>query len=106
MCASSSWAKTEAKSFPNANSTAVSRELPSKKRQRWTRDDWLYWWPVLARVTGILGAFGQAIATTVFHTQTDPGFIAFCGTLIIAPAVFEGQDSRNRRRQRHDRDDK
>jgi hypothetical protein len=63
------------------------------------REIFLYWWPVLARLVGIIGAFieaGYAIAT---HQPADAGFLVFCGTLIVAPIIFDQQDRRNRRRR-------
>jgi membrane associated rhomboid family serine protease len=53
-----------------------------------SRDAFLYWWPVLARLAGVLGAFGQAAYAVVSHQAADVAFLGFCGALIAAPTIF------------------
>ena len=65
------------------------------------RDTFLYWWPVVARVAGVLGAFGQGAYAIATHQSADPGFLAFCAALVAAPTVFpakEGGKNGNDRR--------
>lgn len=60
----------------------------------------MYWWPVAARVAGVAGAFVQAGYAVATHQSADAGFLAFCGALIAAPAIFDTQEERNQRRDR------
>jgi hypothetical protein len=53
-----------------------------------SRDAFLYWWPVVARLSGVLGAFGQAAYAVVSHQAADVAFLGFCGALIAAPTIF------------------
>lgn len=53
-----------------------------------SRDAFLYWWPVLARVAGTFGAFGQAGYAVITHQSADVAFLGFCGVLIAAPTIF------------------
>lgn len=63
------------------------------------RNDFLYWWPVLARVVGIGMALGQGAYSAITHQSADVAFLGFCGVLVAAPIVFEQQDKRNRGRR-------
>jgi hypothetical protein len=62
------------------------------------RDVLLFWWPVVARYGGFLGAFGFGSYAAVTHTAPDAGILAFCGSLVLAPIIFGSQDRRNDRR--------
>lgn len=55
------------------------------------RDTFLYWWPVVARVVGVLGAFGQGGYAVATGQAADAGFLAFCGALVVAPIVFPAE---------------
>lgn len=60
-----------------------------------SRDLFLYWWPVTARI------FGAAIALweIVLSAPPDPGALAFAGGLLVAPIVFDAQRKRNDRKE-------
>lgn len=52
------------------------------------REAFLYWWPVVARACGVIGAFIQAGFAAATHQSADVAFLGFCTGLIAAPAVF------------------
>lgn len=52
------------------------------------RDAILYWWPVIARLGGIVGAFIQAGVALATSQSADVAFLGFCGALVAAPAIF------------------
>lgn len=56
-----------------------------------SRDDFLYWWPVVARVVGIAGAFAQAGYAVITKQSADVAFLGFCTALIAAPAIFPSE---------------
>lgn len=58
-----------------------------------SRDDFLYWWPVAARVIGIAGAFAQAGYAVVTRQNADVAFLGFCATLVAAPWIFPAETS-------------
>lgn len=58
-----------------------------------SRDDFLYWWPVIARVCGIAGAFVQAGYSVATQQSADVAFLGFCGALIAAPAIFPAEET-------------
>lgn len=58
------------------------------------RDAFLYWWPVVARVAGVVGAFAQAGYAVATSQSADIGFLGFCGALIAAPAIFPAEGDR------------
>lgn len=58
------------------------------------RDLFLYWWPVVSRVLGMM-IVGYAIIAT--HPP-DAALLAVAGTALIAPNVAETQRRRNGRR--------
>lgn len=68
----------------------------SKGRDR--RNQVLYWWPVIARLGGLIGAFGFGGYAAITHTAPDAGILGFCGALILVPSVFDTQDKRNGKR--------
>jgi hypothetical protein len=59
------------------------------------RDLFLYWWPVTARIAGVLLAMHQALLESVER----PSILAFAGALIVAPNIFDQQAKRNNRRR-------
>jgi hypothetical protein len=69
------------------------------------RDFFFYWWPVAARVAGVIGAFAEAAYAIITHQSADAGVLAFCGTMILAPTVFDQQERRNKRKNDNDEDD-
>lgn len=58
------------------------------------RDRFLYWWPVTARVAGLLIGFYEMAVKKV----SDPSMLGFAGALVIAPVVVDAQKRRNRKR--------
>lgn len=72
------------------------------KRRLSRRDDFLFWWPVTARVVGLLGGFGQIAYALLTKQAPDAGGLGFCGALIVAPAIFDQQDRRNRNANEED----
>lgn len=63
------------------------------------RNGFLFWWPVTARLLGVLGAFADGAYAVVTHQSADAGILAFCGALIAAPSIFDSQDRRNESRE-------
>lgn len=59
------------------------------------RDLFLYWWPVTARIVGVVLA-GMEMTLLL---PPDTNVLGFAGTLIIAPYVAGIQAARNDRRQ-------
>jgi hypothetical protein len=59
------------------------------------REKFLYWWPVVARVLGVVGAFFQGASAIATHQSADAGFLAFCGALVVAPVVFPVSEKKN-----------
>lgn len=54
------------------------------------RTAFLHWWPVTARVAGLLGgliAGAYAIAT---GERADAAFLSWCAGLLIAPSIADG----------------
>lgn len=73
--------------------------MVSKLKRRSFRDDFLFWWPVTARLAGVLGAFAEAGYAIATRQSADAGVLAFCGALVAAPTIFAAQDKRNRPRE-------
>lgn len=55
------------------------------------RESFVYWWPVIARMFGVLGAFVQAGYAVVTKQSADAAFLAFCTALIAAPSIFPAE---------------
>lgn len=66
------------------------------------REAFLYWWPVVARACGILGAFVQAGFAAATHQSADVAFLGFCTGLIAAPTVFPTKDGKTTTKGRED----
>jgi hypothetical protein len=69
------------------------------QRRRDLRNDFLYWWPVIARIAGLAGAFGFGGFAALTHSAPDAGILGFCGALILVPSVMDVQDRRNGKRE-------
>ncbi len=67
-------------------------------RQKDLRNNLLFWWPVIARLAGLVGAFSFGGYAALTHTAPDAGILGFCGALILVPSEFESQDRRNGKR--------
>lgn len=72
----------------------------SPQRRRDLRNDFLYWWPVIARIAGLMGAFGFGGFAAITNTAPDAGVLGFCGALILVPSVLDTQEKRNGKRPR------
>jgi hypothetical protein len=59
-----------------------------------SRDTFLFWWPVVARLAGMIGGFSEAGYALIHHQGADVGFLGFCGALIVAPAIFTVDDKK------------
>jgi len=60
-------------------------DRPTPRRDK--RDLFLYWWPVTARLAGLAGAFLFGGYAVLAHSSPDAGVLAFCGALILVPAL-------------------
>lgn len=69
----------------------------TSRREKELRDDFLFWWPVVARLGGLIGAFAFGGYAALTHSAPDAGLLAFFGTLILVPTIFKEQDRRNRK---------
>lgn len=59
------------------------------------RNQFLYWWPVVARLFGIIIVVVEMAITAVSPEPADPAILAFAGALIVVPFIFGEQERRN-----------
>jgi hypothetical protein len=66
-----------------------------------SREAFLHWWPVAARIIGLVGGLAAGAYAIITGNRADPAFLSWCaGLLLVAPAVADGWAQRAPREPR------